>query len=165
MSQNQKIDPVELKVSKNPKSVSRIRAVGNISIALLFLLILQYFLGMASNLFVNFPLQTASVNPLDSVFSNGPNLVLIHIVNGLALGLLSISAIIVSAIVRSRRLILISVSGLLAILFAGESGIEFVLGWYSDNLFSFLMSLGFILSFTAYFALLWFADPKRVLFQ
>src|SRR5262245_9452038 len=115
---------------------------------MLCLLFLQYLLGMISNLFVNFPAQQqSSVNPLDSVFTNVPILVLFHILNGLALGLLSICAIIVSAIIKNKRLLLISILGFGAILFAGESGIEFVLGWYSDDVFSFLMSLGFIISF------------------
>lgn len=129
---------------------------------MLCLLFLQYLLGMITNLFAVSPTQIPSVNPLDKVFTNGPSLLLFHIVNGLALGLLSISAVIVSTIVKNKRLLLIALSGLGAILFAGESGIEFVLGWYSDDLFSFLMSLGFILSFTAYFVLLWYANQRNL---
>ena len=127
------------------------------------LLFLQYLLGMATNLFVNFPAKIASINPLDSVFTNGPYLVLGHIVTGLLLGLLAISQIVSAALAKNRPLVLLSVCGLGTILFAGESGIEFVLGWYSEDLFSFLMSLGFILSFATYFALLWYANQRILL--
>ena len=111
---------------------------------------------MTTNLFVEFPTKTASINPLDSVFTNGPYVLLIHIFTGLALGLLSISALILSMLAKERRLVLLALGGLGAVLFAGESGIEFVLGWYSEDLFSFLMSLGFILSFIVYFSLIWY---------
>ncbi len=115
---------------------------------------------MATNLFVEFPTETASVNPLDSVFTDGPYPVLFHIIAGLALGVLSISALILSARAKDRALVILAVGGLGAILLAGESGIEFVLGWYSNDVFSFLMSFGFILSFTVYFLLFWFANLR-----
>ena len=115
---------------------------------------------MGTNLFVDFPTKIASVNPLDSVFTNGPYLVLSHIVAGLLLGLLAISAVVLAALAKNRPLVLLSVCGLGTILFAGESGIEFVLGWYSEDLFSFLMSLGFILSFANYFVILWYTQIK-----
>jgi hypothetical protein len=136
----------------------RTRAIRNASIAMICLLFLQYLLGMSMSLFVAFPGQIASVNPLDSVFTDGPYLVLLHIIAGLTMGLLSIGALVLAARARSRRLILLALGGLGAILLAGESGIEFVLGWYSDNLFSFFMSFGFILSFIVYFLLLRYAE-------
>ncbi len=122
------------------------------------MLFLQYLVGMTTNLFVDFPSRTASVNPLEGLFTIGPYVVLIHFVIGLALGLLSIGALIVSALTKSRRLAALTLGGSGAIVLAGESGIEFVLGWYSDDLFSFLMSLGFILAFTTYFLSLQYAS-------
>lgn len=140
-----------------------IRRVRNVSVIMLGLLLLQYLLGMASNLFVNFPTENPSVkNPLDSVFVNGTYLLLFHIAVGLALGIVSITLIVLSAIARKRSLILISSIGFVSVLLAGESGIEFVLGWYLNNLFSFLMSSGFILAFIAFFALLWYTNQRKV---
>lgn len=139
-----------------------IRRIRNISVVMLSLLFLQYLLGMAANLFVNFPAETPVRNPLDSVLTNGPYLVLFHILVGLALGLISITLVILSAIAKKRSLILISIGGLGSILLAGESGIEFVLGWYLNNLFSFLMSLGFILAFLVFFALFWSTSQRQV---
>lgn len=143
----------------------RFRTIRNVSVATVCLLFLQYVLGMATNLFVIFPTETASVNPLDSVFTHGPSPVLFHIVAGLALGLLSISALILSARTKNRALVTLAAGGLGAILLAGESGIEFVLGWYSNDVFSFLMSFGFILSFTLYFLLFWFATLRPPITQ
>lgn len=145
---------------KAPSKPRRMRSVRNTSIVIICLLVVQYLLGMISNLFVDFPTPLASVNPLDNLFTSGPYPVLIHLLNGLALGILSIIAIIVSVITRSRRLIILSSCGLGATLFAGEAGIEFVLGWYTVDVFSFLMSIGFILSFAAYFLLLWYSSQR-----
>jgi hypothetical protein len=143
----------------------RTRVIRNASIAMICLSFLQYLLGMSANLFVAFPGQIASVNPLDGVFTNGPYLVLLHIVAGLVMGLLSIGTLVLAVRAKSRRLILLALGGLGAILLAGESGIEFVLGWYSDDLFSFLMSFGFILSFVVYFLLLRYADQGNLALQ
>lgn len=155
----------ERQTEQEPKAdlrnyTTRIRLLSNFSIVIFILLLAQYLLGMISNLFVVFPVQSASINPLDSLFFSGPYVVLFHLLNGLALGLISIAAVVVSASTRNRRLVAIAFCGLGSILFAGESGIEFILGWYSDDLFSFLMSVGFVLSFLSYFALLWFANEK-----
>jgi len=136
----------------------KVRVIRIISIGIIVLLISQYLLGMWTNLFVVFPSEVPSVNPLDSVFTNGPYLLLSHIVNGIGLGVMSICAVIISLISRNKRLVVLSISGFASILLAGESGIEFVLGWYNDNLYSFLMSLGFIASFAIFFAMLWFSS-------
>ncbi|MDA4137324.1 MAG: hypothetical protein OK449_10060 [Thaumarchaeota archaeon] len=143
----------------------RFLTIRNISIAMACLLFFQYVLGMATNLFVGFPTQTASVNPLDSIFTEGPYAVLVHFFAGLALGILSISTLILSARAKDRTLVILAVGGLGAILLAGESGIEFVLGWYSNDVFSFLMSFGFLLSFTFDFLLLWFASLRCAITQ
>lgn len=130
---------------------------------MLGMLVLQYLLGMVSNLFVNFPAKNPSIkNPLDSVFTNGPYLLFFHFVIGLAVGILAITLIGLSAVAKKRSLIAISVGGLGSVLLAGESGIEFVLGWYLNNLFSFLMSLGFILAFIAFFVLFWNTNQRKI---
>lgn len=141
----------------------KIRRIRNFSLVALGVLILQYLLGMLSNLFVNFPIATPSIkNPLDNTFTNGPYLVAIHVIVGIALGLLSITLVVLCTVSKKRSLILISIAGLGSILFAGESGIEFVLGWYLNNLLSFMMSVGFILAFLAFFLLLWRTNQKQV---
>lgn len=152
-------------VVSESKLPARIRAIRNISIVILCLLISQYVLGMGANLFVNFPTEVAGVNPLDSAILNGPYLVSFHIINGLALGLLSIAEIVLGALVRKRGFLLAAIFGFAAIFFAGESGIEFVLGWYTADLLSFLMSLGFIISFGIYFILVWYSNQRTSSFS
>ncbi len=124
------------------------------------LLFFQYVLGMGNNLFVAFPSRTAGVNPLDSTFTSGPYLTAIHILVGITLGVAAIGSLALSALARSKILTVIALAGLGSILLAGESGIEFVLDWYSDDLFSFLMSFGFILAFGVYFLLFWYTTKQ-----
>lgn len=159
MSISQKAGQGLVESEDHPSHVRRIRTVRNISIITIGLLFLQYLLSMTTNLFVQFSTQTAPVNPPYGAFTNGPYLLLFHIVDGLALGLLSIPALVLSVLSKSRGLILLALSGLGAIVPAGESGIDdFVLGWYPDGLYSFLMSFGFILSFVLDFLLLLYAN-------
>lgn len=138
----------------------RVGYVRKLDVLIIGLLFFQYVLGMSNNLFVEFPSRIAGVNPLDSAFARGPYLVAFHILVGIALGLAAIAGLTLSALARSRNLVVLALAGLGFILLAGESGIVFVLGWYSDDLFSFLMSLGFILAFAVYFVLFWYAKKQ-----
>lgn len=142
---------------KNPldhkRSFVRYGTIRRVSIFVLALLFVQLLLGMWSDLFVTFPLQSPSVNPLDSVLINGPYIVSAHIINGIIIGIFSILGIVLSAVARDRRLIFLSCCGFISILFAGESGILFALGWYTDNYLSFSMTIGFALSLAIYFVL------------
>lgn len=138
----------------------RIDSVRKLDVLIIGLLFFQYVLGMGNNLFVEFPSRVAGVNPLDSALTSGPYLVAFHILVGIALGVAAIAVLTLSALARSRNLAILAMAGLGSILLAGESGIEFVLGWYSDDLFSFLMSLGFVLAFALYFVLFWYARVR-----
>lgn len=129
------------------------RMIGRVSTFVLALLFIQLLLGMWSNLFVTFPSQAPSVNPLDSVLIDGPYIISAHIINGIFLGILSILVIVLSAVARNRRVIFLSCCGFISILFAGESGILFALGWYTNNYLSFSMTIGFALSLAIYFVL------------
>lgn len=141
-------------------ALKRISSLHKLDILIIGLLFFQYVLGMGNNLFVDFPSRTVGANPLDSTFTSGPYLVAIHILVGIALGLAAIGSLALSALAKSKILTVIAVAGLGSILVAGESGIEFVLGWYSNDLFSFLMSFGFILAFIAYFLLFWYTTKQ-----
>ena len=127
--------------------------IGRASIVVVVLLFAQLLLGMWTNLFVSFPSKTPSVNPLDSVLVNGPYIVSAHIINGIVIGVLSILTIALSVIARNRRAVFLSCCGFVSILFAGESGIFFALGWYGNNFLSFSMSTGFVFALAIYFVL------------
>lgn len=128
--------------------------IRELSMVILTLLFAQFLLGTWTNLFAAFPAPSPSVNPLDSVFTNGPYILAAHIITGLTLGILSISVLVLSALARNKVAIVLASAGLGSILLAGESGIEFVLGWYANNLLSFSMAVGFALSFAIYFLIL-----------
>jgi hypothetical protein len=141
-------------------STGKIRAAKDLSMAIITLLFVQFLLGMWTNLFVVFPEFSPSVNPLDQVFLQGPYILAAHIITGVALGILSISVFILSVLARNKRAIVLACAGLGSILLAGESGIEFVLGWYANDVLSFSMALGFVFSFVVYFATLSFRKDE-----
>jgi hypothetical protein len=130
-------------------------------VSILTLLFVQFLLGMWTNLFVAFPQPAPSVNPLDNVFLGGPYILAAHIIAGLVLGILSISVVVLSILVGNNRAIALASAGLGSILLAGMSGIEFVLGWYTNNALSFSMAFAFALSFAIYFLFLWQQDAQK----
>jgi len=134
---------------KNLRSLRVVRILAIISIILLFI---QFLLGMWANLFASFPIPVPSVNPIDQIFTDGPTLLAIHVVVGILLGILSIAGLALAVHTKDRRLILLEVSALASILLAGESGIEFVLSGYQDDILSYTMAVGFILVFLVYSA-------------
>ena len=145
------------KTTESARGVARagkIRALRILSMSILALLFVQFLLGMWTNLFAAFPESSPSVNPLDQVFIQGPYVLAAHIITGIALGIVSISIIVLSALARNKRAVVLACAGLGSILLAGESGIEFVLGWYGNDALSFSMAFGFVLSFVIYFAAL-----------
>ena len=142
-----------------PNLYRKIRLVRNFSLLIIVLLFAQFLLGMWTNLFVAFP-QSSSLNPLDLVFTNGPYILLVHIVNGLGLGILAVCVVVLSVIVKTRLLILLTSLGMLSILAAGESGILFVVGFYSDNSLSFSMAFGFISALMMYFFTLMYCGSR-----
>ena len=114
------------------------------------LLLAQILLGMWVNLYATFPSQTAGINPLDEVFTGGPAILVLHILVGLTLGILSIIGLAAALAIKDRRLVALEAAALLSVLLAGESGIEFVLGWYQEDLYSYTMTVGFVLLTAVY---------------
>lgn len=90
------------------------------------------------------PKPDSWVNPLDQVFTGRPALLALHIVVGVALGILSIAGLAAAAAMKDRRLTVLESAALGFVLLAGESGIEFVLGWYQEDLYSCTMTVGFV---------------------
>ncbi len=123
--------------------------------ASLILLLVQLLLGMWANLFVSFPSPAPSVNPFDQIFFGGPVLLAGHIVTGIALGTLSIVGLVSSLFTRSRALMAAEACALISVVVAGESGIEFVLGGYQDDILSYSMTVGFVLLLAVYVYAIW----------
>ena len=114
------------------------------------LLFVQVLLGMWVNLFAISPVQTTGVNPLDQIFTQGPVLLTMHFLVGFTLGILTIVGLAGAVAIKDRRLIELETSALLSVLLAGESGIEFVLGWWQENVYSYTMTVGFVLLLAVY---------------
>jgi len=131
--------------------------------ATLGLLMVQFLVGMAVNLYVTTPTHHAGAGSgpylsgaLASVlwsFSSGLPLLIVHVVIGILL-LLSGVELVVHA-VRSRRgasMVWLAAGGLTAILFAGFNGASFLK--YDQNISSMLMAVGFAVAVACYAVIL-----------
>ncbi len=117
----------------------------------LFLLAIQFIIGMWMNLFAifpsfNHPYMFGMMNTMFSV----PELI-VHIMVGIIIGLLSIIILIMAITKGNPTLIVVSVIGSVSVLFAGISGLEFMFSGFQNNALSFTMSLGFIFAVISYF--------------
>jgi hypothetical protein len=130
---------------------------------ILGLLIVQFLIGMAVNLYVTIPTHHAGAGSgpylsgaLASVlwsFSSGLPLLIIHVVIGILLLLNGIELVLHA--VRSRlgpAPVWLAALGLTAILFAAFNGASFLK--YNQNISSMLMSVGFAVAVVSYVLLL-----------
>ncbi|MDA8054269.1 MAG: SHOCT domain-containing protein [Thermoplasmatales archaeon] len=128
----------------------------------LFLLAIQFILGMWINLFA--PTINTSLPPspmqfmMLAVFSI-PEM-MVHMMNGIVIGFLAILILALSFVSGRYEIIALSfVNGALA-LTAGISGIFFLLGYMQNNILSFVMSLGFLGVILTDFAIMYFASAN-----
>ncbi len=120
------------------------------------LLAVQFLLGMYVNLYVNLPPVTSSTHRFGgsmmgrfgTMLSSGPVL-MAHMMLGMLLVVTGIVALIVAASLGDRFAIGWSVIGLVALLVAGYGGLSFFMFGHS-NVDSYLMAVGFLVSFAAY---------------
>ena len=120
------------------------------------LLSVQFLLGMYVNLYLNLPPVTSSTRGsgvsamarFGTMFSSGP-LLMAHMMLGMLLIVSGTVALIVAASSGNRFAIGWSATGLVALLVAGYGGISFFM-FGQDNVDSYLMAVGFLVSFTAY---------------
>lgn len=121
--------------------------------AIMPMLIIEFLLGSYVSLFSTFPQHTASLNPLAQIFTAGGIWLALHVVVGFIILGLSLTLLAVGIASRNNRISILGMLGLVAVTFTIFMGIEFVLGGYSNDLFSYGMSVGFIFSFVLYGAL------------
>lgn len=116
--------------------------------AIVLLLTAQFLLGIWVNLFGTFP-RTTSV--LSAITYGGDPVLTAHYGLAVVLLLLAIGITVVSFRgTEPPTLRWFALGGLLSIAWAYESGIQFILSGFADNLSSFSMALGFILAMTFY---------------
>ncbi len=120
-------------------------------ITLTFLLV-QFLLGMWTNLFVSFPAPDG--NPFEQIFSNGLYVLAAHLILGIALFGTGLAVLALAALARVRSVVMSGAAGLASIIIAGVSGLVFVLSGFQADPYSYLMSVGFISAFAVYFSLL-----------
>ena len=121
-----------------------------------FLLIIQFVIGMWMNLFAVFPSfgQSFFMYGMMKVMFSVPEL-MVHMMLGILIGLVSLMIFFVFAMTGDYRLSLLSAVASVSILTAGIGGLEFMFSGFANNIFSFLMSLGFIFTVVAYASILY----------
>ena len=129
---------------------------------ILAFLLLEFVLGMTLNLFVTFPnIPAGSPDQayIGAIFASP--FLLAHFVVGLGLLLGSIWILVGAARTKVRNIALVAALGFLSILASYISGFEFLLSGFQSNLYSFMMSMGFIVSLFSYFALFHLSGKLR----
>ncbi len=130
-------------VSENPRVQRGLRMQATF---LIIFLVIQYILGMVTNLFVHFP-DTTVMDQLWA-FARTQGLIVAHIIVGTGLLIGSVAFVVRSVRSRSRRWITSAVIGLIAILAAFIGGVTFT-STQADG-YSLLMALSAIAAFLSY---------------
>jgi hypothetical protein len=122
----------------------------------------QFVLGMVSNLYAQIPTTVPGVrgnfdNRLGAAarwaLLRGPPELQAHVATGLTIGLCATTLTVLSLRTRKRPWQLLAPAGLLATAGTGRSGAAFLV-YHQDNLYSLLMSIGFLAALFIYGALL-----------
>ncbi len=126
----------------------RMQAMNVGAVLMLTILAVQFVLGIDVNLFGAFP--TTSV-VLQALYSNVDPVLTAHMAVAFLLLVLGVLlAVLGFRRPLPRRVSWAALSGALAVFWAFESGIEFVLSGFSNNVASFSMALGFLASVAIY---------------
>ena len=129
-----------------------------------FFLIIQFIIGMWMNLFAVFPSfgNYFFMYGMMRVMFSVPEL-MVHMMLGILIGLVSLIIFFVFAMEGDYGLSALSAVASASILTAGIGGLEFVFSGFTNNVFSFLMSLGFIFTVVAYASILYmFSSSNRL---
>lgn len=123
-----------------------------IVMSLLSLLAVQFVLGIYANLDVSFPKAGAVVSMMGdmNVVMDHVGL-LLHMALGFVLALTGIAALIMAIRSANNKAVWLAGLGLAALILAGIGGMAFVMLGQS-NAYSYLMAIGFLVSFSCYFA-------------
>ena len=112
----------------------------------LSLLVFQFLIGMYLNLFVNIPAAISFSRMMSlSVSYDGFGFVMFHMMLGMLIAFVSLGMLVMSFFNGHSLTTVISLALFLSILLAGINGLLFLFGG-QNNINSYLMSIGFILS-------------------
>lgn len=130
---------------KNNKD-KQINILKKLGVWMIGVLIIQYVLGMTSNLFVSFPTDG---NPgLFWQFAWHQIPTALHIIVGTLLFVFSIVILVIAMKQKVKRWITAGIIGIISIFVAAFAGAQFVST--QSNVFSYVMSLFFIIAFISY---------------
>ena len=141
-------------------------SIRHASFVMCVVLLVQYCLGIAVNLFVTLPRQdqgAAAGSAIGKALSNGPLAVAIHAGLGLALIVIAMALTISAAAARHGGIVALAVVGLLAMGSAAYNGARFVGAGQNDASFS--MALAWAVALLAYLCMLFVASPGRPIRQ
>ena len=147
-------------MQKNRNSTASRLAINLILLEFL-LLVIQFIIGMWINLFAVFPSFGSSffMYGMMRVMFSVPEL-MVHMMTGMLIGLISIMIFVILAIGGDYRLSSLSAIASVSILTAGIGGLEFIFSGFSNNVFSFIMSMGFIFTVVAYSLILYLLSSR-----
>lgn len=106
-------------------STGRTAGLRRTSLATLFLLLVQYGIGIGVNLYATVP-AADSGHSIGTAISNGPAALTVHIVLGLLLVLAAVGLVVQAIMARHGGVIVASAIGLLALVGAAVQGAAFV---------------------------------------
>ena len=125
----------------------------------------QFLLGMWLNLFASFTNMTSSISSMGGMMSSGMGMdnmmtamsgsmtvLMVHMLNGYLLGILSIAVLAASLYSKKLSIASLGIAGFASILLAGVSGLSFMFSGFQNDVYSYLMAVGFILALSIYFA-------------
>ncbi len=144
------------------------RALRPLTASILFLLAVQFLLGMVSNFYVDLPRTIPGVhgnfdNRLGAAarwaLLHGPPELQAHVAVGLAFGACAIALTALSVRARRRPWLPLAPLGLLLVAGAGLAGAAF-LAYREDDLYSLLMSIAFLAASLSYGGLLYLTDRR-----
>jgi membrane-associated PAP2 superfamily phosphatase len=154
-------------MARAASATDRSRLTGQ-AMALAVLLLVQFFVGMITNLFVTIPDSHPGAGAKDFfsgaprsvawAISSGPTWLAIHAALGLALCVASILFIITAARARDRLWIWLSVAGCLLMIGAAFNGASFVT--YNHDFSSLIMAGLFALTLATYLAGIYYASRR-----
>jgi len=137
-------------------------------LAMLIVLVVQFLLGMATNLFVTVPTSHPGANPPEyftgvaqsvtwAIF-HGPLLLVPHAILGLLLVVFGFRFMLVAIRSRHRPTVITAVIGAIAILGAGFNGGSYLN--YHEDFSSMIMASFFAIAVTSYAIGLWALPPE-----
>lgn len=146
--------------TRTPKRVDLVDQIRTGYFLLLMVLVVQFLLGMAVNLFVTIPKNHPGANPPEYfggvavsvtwALLHGPLLLVLHAGLGLLLVLFSVNLLAQGIQARTRRILLPAAFGAFGILVAGLNGGSFLN--YDEDFSSMIMAAFFAVAVVSYIA-------------